>query len=245
MKNTRVYDLPTRLFHWMFAFSFLAAFIITKTIDDDSPYFSYHMILGLILSVLVVMRIFWGFFGSRYARFSSFILNPSKLIHYFQQLFLGKTERTLGHNPASSWVAMIMFGLALGLGVTGFLMTSGGVDKEILEDVHDVLANAFIIAVVGHIAGLVFHTIRHREWIGSSMIHGKKGSVEGQVGIDHPHRGAAIAFVILLSALIYHLGNNYDSDTQRLNLFGTILHLGDSENHSDASLRSVHDDDDD
>lgn len=50
MKRELVYDLPTRIFHWMFAVLFLTAFVITKTVDDESAVFSYHMLAGLVLA---------------------------------------------------------------------------------------------------------------------------------------------------------------------------------------------------
>ena len=65
MKKTKVYDLPTRLFHWLFAGLFLSAFLIAKVIDDDSPSYSYHMLLGVILGMIVFLRIIWGFVGSK------------------------------------------------------------------------------------------------------------------------------------------------------------------------------------
>jgi cytochrome b len=59
MGRQLVYDLPTRLFHWVFAGLFLIGFIIAKTIDDDSSWFDYHSLAGLSLGFLVVLRIIW------------------------------------------------------------------------------------------------------------------------------------------------------------------------------------------
>jgi cytochrome b len=50
MQRILVYDLPTRLFHWLFAGSFVAAFSIAELIDDDSIWFSLHMLAGLCLA---------------------------------------------------------------------------------------------------------------------------------------------------------------------------------------------------
>ena len=62
MRTTLVYDLPTRLFHWLFSGLFLLSFVITKTVDDESLVFSYHMLSGLLLGGLVLWRVFWGVF---------------------------------------------------------------------------------------------------------------------------------------------------------------------------------------
>lgn len=240
MQKTKVYDLPTRLFHWLFAGVFLSAFFIAKVIDDESPAYSYHMLLGLVLVFAVWLRIIWGFVGSRYARFSSFALRPAELLRYFKDFLSRKSDRKLGHNPASSWAALIMMALAIGLGVTGFLMTTGG-NKDALEDVHELMANAFIVVVIAHISGVVLHTLRHRDWIALSMVSGKKQSVSGEGGISQSYRGVAFLFVALVSVFVFHLGKNFDPRDQSLRLFGSTLQLGEAEGNEFQSEGSRED----
>ena len=229
MEKIKVYDLPTRIFHWLFAALFIAAFFIAKTIDDDSPVYSYHMLLGLTLAFSVILRAIWGFFGSRYARFSSFVLNPVDLVSYAKNLLTSKTQRYLGHNPASSWAALVMMGLSLGLATTGYFMAQD-VNKEFFEEIHELFANTFIIVAIAHVAGIIFHTIRHREIIGLSMLHGKKDPVEGQPGMQKSHFGTAVLFVALIGTFVFYLNKNYNTATQELNFFGKILTLGENEN---------------
>ena len=64
MRQHLVYDLPTRIFHWFFAGLFMMAFIIANTVDDESYVFSFHMIAGLTMTFLVLLRLIWGFVGS-------------------------------------------------------------------------------------------------------------------------------------------------------------------------------------
>ncbi len=232
MKQVTVYDLPTRVFHWVFATTFLGAFFISKVIDDDSPTYAFHMLLGLVLALTVILRVVWGILGSKYAKFSSFALKPRDFVIYFRQLLTGKGVRTLGHNPASSWAALVMMGLALGLAITGYLMTTGG-NKEVLEEVHEFFANTFIIVALTHVAGVIFHTLRHRDWIGLSMINGRKQSIDGQSGIQRSYRGVAVLFIAIVGMSIFHLNKNYDAATQSLNLFGSTLQLGDTEGFDD------------
>lgn len=239
MKKTKVYDLPTRLFHWLFAGLFLGAFFIAKVIDDDSPSYSYHMLLGLVLVGVVGLRMVWGLVGSRYARFSSFPLKPNEFFQYFRDFVSGKTTRTLGHNPASSWAASIMMALALGLGLTGYLMTSGG-NKEAFEDLHELLANTFIVVAIVHVTGVILHSIRHKDWIGLSMLSGKKKAIEGQAGIDRSHRGVALLFMVLVGSFVFHLTKNYDAGTQQLHFFGNTLTLGEFKNQDDSNSEKQH-----
>jgi cytochrome b len=228
MRQHLVYDLPTRLFHWLFAGLFLTAFVIAKTIDDDSVWFNYHSLAGLTLGFLVFLRILWGFFGTKHARFSGFALKPIDLINYFKGILVGEKRRWAGHNPASSWAGIVMMVMALGLATTGYLMTSGP-NKETFEDVHELLANGFIIVVVLHVAGIILHTIRLQEMIGLSMIDGRKADV----AIDQTIPSSKSIFGILLIGLVVAFGlnliKNYNSQTQSLQFFGTTLQLGENE----------------
>lgn len=225
MELIKVYDWPTRLFHWSFAVLFLSSFVIANTIDDDSRAFTYHMLLGFVLVGAVALRIIWGFVGSKYARFSSFALKPTELLNYFKHLLLGKKERRLGHNPASAWAAIIMMGLAIGLGVTGYLMVASN-NKEFFEDIHELFANAFIIVVIAHVLGVILHSLRFRDKIALSMIHGRKKSISGETGIQKSHGAMGIVYIMALGMLVFYLSNNYDSHTQSLKIFGNTLYLG-------------------
>ncbi|MBN8539809.1 MAG: cytochrome b/b6 domain-containing protein [Deltaproteobacteria bacterium] len=223
-----VYDLPTRLFHWGFSGLFLTAFVIAKIIDDDSPIFSYHSLAGLTLGFLVLLRIIWGFAGTKHSKFSGFVLHPRELLNYFKDIVTGHKKRWAGHNPASSWAALTMMAMALGLGITGYLMTSGP-DKETFEDVHELLANGFIVVAILHVLGIVLHTIRYKEMIGLSMIDGKKADVLAAETIDSPRTAFGILLIGLVVAFGIQLYRNYDTNTQSLQLFGTTLRLGEGE----------------
>lgn len=228
MKTTRIYDLPTRFFHWSFAAFFLGAFFIAKVFEDDSAAYPYHMMLGLLLGLSILLRILWGFAGSRYALFSSFALAPRKVLTYFLDLFKPGAARYAGHNPASSWAALIMMALGLGLVTTGLLMATGG-DKDQIKEIHELFANAFILVVIAHVAGVILHSWRHRDPIALSMIDGKKRDLGATEGIRVSHVGTALVYLALILAFAFQLARNYDSSQKRLNLFGTSLSLGDEE----------------
>jgi len=233
MRQNLVYDLPTRIFHWLFAGLFLTGFVIAKTMDDDSPWFNYHSLAGLTLGFVVLLRLIWGIFGTKHARFSGFALKPTDLVNYFKGILTGEKKRWAGHNPASSWAGIVMMLMALGLAITGYLMTSGP-NKETYEDVHELLANGFIIVVVLHIAGIVLHTIRHKEMIGLSMIDGKKADVTSDQTIPSAQSGFGILLIGLVVVFGLNLYKNYDSSTKSLKFFGTTLQLSENEGNEKA-----------
>lgn len=231
MRNRLVYDLPLRLFHWIFAGFFVMAFVIAKTIDDESPTYVYHMFAGFMLGFMVLLRVIWGLVGTKHARFSGFALDPKDVFSYFLGILKGEKRKWAGHNPASSWVALVMFFLALGLGLTGYLMTSG--QKEAFEDIHEILANTFLVVVLMHVAGVIVHSLRYRDMIALSMIDGKKSEVSPAEVISSSRPMIAVFFIVLLAIFANYLARSFDQQTQTLHAFGTVLQLGEDgeQNH--------------
>lgn len=223
MRKLLIYDLPTRIFHWGFAALFVFAFFIAKTVDDENPIFSYHMLAGLMLGGLVTLRLIWGIVGTKYARFSSFALHPKYLFEYMKGILSGDKKRWAGHNPASSWAAIIMIGSALMLAVSGILMTSGY--KESLEDFHELFANIFLITVLLHIAGVLLHGLRHKDGIFLTMVHGKKEKATELFKISGHKPIAAFLLIVFMGIYAGYLFQNFNTSTGQLNLFGRSLAL--------------------
>ncbi|MCM2281789.1 MAG: cytochrome b/b6 domain-containing protein [Bdellovibrionaceae bacterium] len=246
MRNQLIYDVPTRVFHWLFAGLFVVAFLIAKNVDDESVVYSYHMLAGLLLGFIVLLRLIWGFVGTRHSRFASFALHPRDLMAYFTGILSGDKRKWAGHNPASSWAALVMFGLALGLGLTGYLMSTG--QEETFEDIHELLANGFLVVVLMHIAGVVLHAVRHRDGIAMAMLDGAKSGVAQAETISSARPAVALLFVGLVAAFAVQLSNRFDRQNQTLHLFGTTLQLGESEGDDETEHDNAgedHDNDED
>lgn len=239
MERKLVYDLPTRAFHWVFAGLFITAFTIANTIDDDSASFSWHMLVGLTLGPVVLLRLLWGLAGTKHARFSDFVLNPRELLAYLRGILAGGKARWAGHNPASSWAAVGMMGLVLAQVLTGWLMASGQ-DPEAFEDVHELLANALVVLVVLHVAGVVLHTLRHGEKIGRSMVDGRKTGVPDSEAIRSPRSGFGLLFVALVAAFALQLWDNFDPGQRVVRILGTTLQLGEGAEAHDGETDDSH-----
>ena len=227
VKKSQVYDLPTRLFHFLFAGLFVAAFAIANLTDDESPRFSLHMLFGLTLFVTTLLRVIWGFVGSRYARFTSFPLHPRRLVEYFREVLSSAPSRNFAHNPASAWAAVLMMSLAIGLGTTGYLMGNGG--GESLKDLHELMANAFALVAVAHVAGVVMHSRRHRDGIAFSMLHGQKTHVEGARPITSSHRWVATGMLLVIGLFAGSIFTNYNAEAGTTSVWGLPIQLGESE----------------
>jgi cytochrome b len=241
-----VWDIPVRLFHWLLAAAFIGAFVIANLVDDESSLFPLHMLLGGIVAFMVLLRVIWGFVGSRYARFGSFAFGPRALGGYVRGAFAGKAERRYaGHNPGSAWAAYGMLAIALGLAFTGAFMSSGG---ELFEEIHEILAWAMIALVGAHVAGMIWHTIRHQENIARSMVDGRKqGDPAAAIGSSHALVGVAFLALTGLWAGALYAGYDAPSSQLTLPLIGKTIKLGEAEEHGERERgkHEKHDDHDD
>jgi cytochrome b len=112
--KTYVWDPLVRLFHWTLVAAFLIAYL---TGDEEN---ALHIYSGYYILGLVAFRILWGFIGTKYSRFSSFNLSPRALIDYLAGLFKsGKGKDYSGHNPAGSWMAIVMLLSLTATGLSG------------------------------------------------------------------------------------------------------------------------------
>lgn len=234
MKKQLIYDLPMRIFHWFFAGLFITAFMIAKTVDDESALFAYHMLAGFLLGFTVLLRLLWGMIGTTHSRFTAFALHPKDLWAYFSGILSGNKRRWPGHNPASSWATLVMFTLALGLGITGYLMAQG--QKERFEDLHELMANGFLVVVLLHVAGVALHALRHQDGIIMTMIDGSKKDLSVNESISNAKPGVALLFVALVLVFAGYLATNFDSQNMTLNFFGETLQLGENEGTESTKL---------
>ena len=186
MNSQRIYlwDLPTRLFHWLLALSIVAA-VITGQVGGN--WIEWHARLGLLIVGLLVFRVVWGFIGSTYARFGEFFPTPAKISAYLKGAW-----RRPGHNPLG---ALSVFGLlavcalqvASGLFANDDIAFNGPlldlVGKEVsdrLTGFHHLLVNLLILLVALHLAAIVFYVRFKKDNLVKLMITGWKEDAEGK-----------------------------------------------------------------
>lgn len=192
-----VWDLPTRIFHWSLALSFAGAFI---TAEADG-WGGVHVMLGYTLLGLLVFRLLWGFVGSRYARFSSFVTGPAKIKAYLASLLARQPQHHVGHNPAGALAIFAMLGLGLLISLSGLAAVNelgGAAWSHSLEEWHEGAANVMLAVVVIHIAGVLLSSLLHRENLVGAMLSGnKRGKTEDGIGSRYRLVGAALLLAII------------------------------------------------
>jgi cytochrome b len=114
--SVKVWDPLVRLFHW----SLVAAFAIAWLTGDEES--RLHELAGYAVIGLVLVRIVWGFVGTRYARFSDFVYHPSTVLGYARQMLVGKPKHYLGHNPLGGMMILALLVSLLATGVTGLAL---------------------------------------------------------------------------------------------------------------------------
>ena len=191
-----VWDPLVRLFHWSLVISFCAAWFSEgewfESIDESlggELLQGIHVWAGYTIAGLLLFRLLWGFVGPRHARFSDFVCRPSAVLAYVRDVLTRRARRTLGHNPAGgamivalllSLSATIVSGLALygadkGLGpLAGLLAESSDSLIDTLEESHEAATNFTLLLVAGHLLGVVWESLLHRENLVRAMFTGRK-----------------------------------------------------------------------
>ena len=242
MPRVLIWDLPVRAFHLVFAGGIAAAASIALVLGDDGPLLPQHAMIGLTVAVALVLRIAWGFVGSRHARFASFAYGPGAVVRYMRAALSGKGQRFAGHNPGAAHAAFAMYALLVLLTVSGITLALGNRDAK---DAHEVFAYAMIAAIGAHLAGITLHTVMHREFIAASMVHGRK-EADAADAIPSAHLLAGVVFIGCVAAFGVALWSSYDSAsrTARLPLVGTALSLGEQEGGEERRGHGPDEDDD-
>lgn len=227
MKRVLIWDIPTRLIHWMLSAGILLAFAIAQFGGEDSKWFDYHAIIGVAIVALMVMRVVWGVVGTRHARFGSFVMSPLRLAGYMASVFKGKPVAYAGHNPATSWAAPVMYGLVVVIVVTGLML---GLGYEVAEEFHALSVYVLLGVIATHVLGVIVHSVQAKEQIVVSMIDGQKRAEEASaIRSSRPLVGAAV--LVLMSWFTTSLVINYDRGGRHthLPLLGTTIGLGEGE----------------
>jgi cytochrome b len=169
MQRILVWDVPTRLFHWLLAITFAGAWITS----ESERWRDVHVSLGYTFGALLLFRLLWGVAGSRYARFSDFVKGPASVLRYLRSLVSTRPEHHVGHNPAGGWAVMAL--LALGLITAGSgLLAYSDVFAKATEELHEGAASAMLALVMVHIAAVFLSSLLHGENLVRAMVNGYK-----------------------------------------------------------------------
>lgn len=213
LKKVRVWDLPTRAFHWSLVLCTLG--LAVSGITGGSAVMVWHMRFGYVMLSLLLFRIVWGLVGGRWSRFAAFVYAPRSFIDYLKGK--GRPEHGVGHSPIGAlsvfaMLAVLLAQVASGLVSDDEITTSGPLTRfvsnatvSLATNYHANIGKWLLLALVGlHVAAILFYLRRKSNLLGA-MLHGDK---ELRVAAppsrdDTASRTAALLILSACGALVY------------------------------------------
>lgn len=207
-----VWDLPLRIFHWLFGLSIIAAWIAIENQQEQ-----LHMYLGYFIIGLLIFRLVWGFAGTRHSQFHHFFPTPGKIKNYLGALLKGNGQETVGHNPLGSLMVFLMFALVAFQAATGLFlegeMWSGPYEhtvsqdtEETLNSLHHTNFSIIQILIVLHILAVLGYLFVKKQNLIIPMINGKKNAeLVKNEGIDHSRLWIALILLCITAGFVYWL----------------------------------------
>jgi cytochrome b len=188
----RVWDLPTRAFHWLLA-GFVIFSIVSAHIGGNMM--AWHMRSGFAIFTLLAFRLIWGFAGGHWSRFRAFLYAPSTSLRYLRGESLPHEHHQVGHNPlgAGSVFALLASSalqVATGLVADDEIASTGPLIKYVSSATsglatrwHKNYGQWIIVAlVVLHLGAIAFYWLKRRQNLVGPMLHGDK-----LLAADVPH----------------------------------------------------------
>jgi cytochrome b len=179
----RVWDLPTRVFHWLLAAAVIGLVISGKVGGNALV---WHMRFGLVVFALLGFRLLWGVVGGRWSRFASFIYAPGTVLRYLRGEHRPGDHFDVGHNPLGAFsvfalLAVLAVQVATGLVTDDEIATTGPLNKYVASALglsatawHKGYGQWLLLALVAlHVTAIVAYRLRGQNLV-TPMITGDK-----------------------------------------------------------------------
>jgi cytochrome b len=208
----RIWDLPTRVFHWT-----LVVLIFTSWLSAKLDWMRIHVLCGYAILTLLLFRIVWGFIGSDTARFARFLKHPFAAIRHLSHLAHREPDTEVGHNAAGGWMVVVMLAILIVQTITGLcanddVFTEGPLARIVGKDrsdwlthIHSVNFTLIEIVVAAHVLAIVIYRLLKGHNLLWPMITGKKrlpGATPAP-RMMHPVLGLTVLAVSALAVFLF------------------------------------------
>lgn len=164
----KVWDPLVRFFHWTVVIGCLANFVLEEGKLA-------HRWVGYVVGIVLMVRLVWGFIGTRHARFSDFIPSRMVLRRYIRDSLLFREARHVGHNPLGAVMIVALMTLLALITLSGWMTTWDMFYRvKWIEKLHEAFANLLLPLVGIHVLGVLYGSLRHGENLVRAMITGRK-----------------------------------------------------------------------
>jgi cytochrome b len=202
----KVWDLWTRLFHWL-----IVALVGFSWWSAESGHMDWHYKSGLAALILLVFRLIWGVIGSSTARFANFVRSPATVIGYLRRP--KESVHSAGHNPLGGYsVILMLLTLIVQVGTGLFAGDIDGLESgplsylvtfdqsRVAADIHHLSFTVLQLLIVLHVLAIAYYRLRGRRLI-APMITGRDNQLAADAGEMHG-AGVVRALVALVIALL-------------------------------------------
>ncbi len=207
-----IWTFVNRFLHYFLILTFALAYLCA----DIDAWIYFHCVFGILFGAGVLLRIVWGFVGTKHSLFRDF--NFRGILEYLLSIF-GEKKHYVGHNPASSLAIVLMFVLGLGTMLSGMLQygaeEQGGIfgylffeynHFEAFEDLHAFCANALLGVIIIHICGSLIDKFINKNDALDSMISGYKRTIrEESVALNYAQKILFVGYLVFLFVLLVYL----------------------------------------
>jgi cytochrome b len=207
--RVRIWDLPTRMFHWSLAASLVG---LTATGYMGGAYMTWHARIGSFMLSLLLFRVVWGCVGGRWSRFASFVPSPATLKRYLRGQ--GTPEQEAGHSPLGALSVLAMLLVLFAQVSTGLVSDDGGGFtgplNELVSSAAGVAATALhkqvgqwllFGLVLLHVVAIAFYRIGRRRKLVQAMVDGDKVLEQRVAPARDDLRTRALAAVVMCGCL--------------------------------------------
>ena len=214
LRAVRVWDLPTRIFHWLLAACVIAS-VVSAKIGGNAMV--WHFRFGYVVFTLLAFRILWGLVGGRWSRFASFIYAPATTLRYLRGGSRAHEHHDVGHNPLGAFsvfglLAILAAQVGTGLFADDEIANTGpliklvsGATSLLLTKWHKTFGQWIIISLVLlHVAAILFYLLKKKQNLVRPMLSGDKVlPADVPASADHVRsRGLALALVAACGAVV-------------------------------------------
>lgn len=208
----RVWDAPTRLFHWA-----ITLLIIFSYVSIKKDWIQLHFLSGYTILTLLLFRLAWGVVGSDTSRFSRFVRSPIAGLQHLAHFAKREPDTEIGHNAAGGWMVLLMLAAIAAQVGTGLFSNAdhifdGPLAHHISDSASDWVsglhANLFYVLlalVTLHILAIIAYAAVKRHDLTRAMVTGKKRL---PANLQQPRFASpylALAITALSAALVWLL----------------------------------------
>ncbi len=214
LRKIRIWDLPTRIFHWALAAGVIGS-VVTAKIGGNAMV--WHFRFGYLILTLLVFRFVWGLVGGHWSRFATFIYSPATLLRYLRGHARPEEHLDVGHSPLGAGsvfalLAILTLQVGTGLFADDEIANAGplvrfvsSATSSLASGWHKNFGQWLIIAlVVLHLGAIAFYRFRRGRDLVRPMLTGDK-MLAGRVPASADgagHRGMALMLIALCAAVV-------------------------------------------